>query len=150
MIVISQTIFSDIFSWMKRFVFWLKLHLSLYLRVQLTSIGSANGFALNRRQVIIWTNVDHYLNQCWLHRRIYDARGWGWGGVGGGGGGGGGGRGVDEEQYYYKKHDRSVLAVYIVCSNIIFANHYVERSFTSWNTSFSFTLSTISSPDPRD
>ena len=32
----SQTIFSDAFSWMKNFVFWLKFHWSLFLRVQLT------------------------------------------------------------------------------------------------------------------
>ena len=30
---ISQTIFSDEFSWMKSFVFWLKFHWSLFLRV---------------------------------------------------------------------------------------------------------------------
>ena len=35
MAVISQTIFSDAFSWMKIFVFWLKFHWSLFLRVQL-------------------------------------------------------------------------------------------------------------------
>ena len=33
---IPQIIFSDAFSWMKRFVFWLKFHWSLFLRVQLT------------------------------------------------------------------------------------------------------------------
>ena len=33
---ISQTIFSDAFPWMKKFVFWLKFHWSLSLRVQLT------------------------------------------------------------------------------------------------------------------
>ena len=32
----SQKIFSDAFSWMKSFVFLLKFHLSLFLRVQLT------------------------------------------------------------------------------------------------------------------
>ena len=31
---ISQTIFSDAFSWMKSFVSWLKCHWSLFLRVQ--------------------------------------------------------------------------------------------------------------------
>ena len=35
MAAISQTIFSDAFSWMKNFVFWLKFHWSLLLRVQL-------------------------------------------------------------------------------------------------------------------
>ena len=33
MAAISQTIFSDAFSWMKSFVFWLKFHWSLFLRV---------------------------------------------------------------------------------------------------------------------
>ena len=36
MAAISQTIFSDALSWMKSFVFWLKFHWSLFLRVQLT------------------------------------------------------------------------------------------------------------------
>ena len=38
MAAISQTISSDAFSWMKSFVFWLKFHWSLFLRVQLTII----------------------------------------------------------------------------------------------------------------
>ena len=33
---ISQTIFSNAFSWMKNFVFWIKFHWSMFLRVQLT------------------------------------------------------------------------------------------------------------------
>ena len=36
MAAILQTIFSDAFSWMKIFVFWLKFHWNLFLRVQLT------------------------------------------------------------------------------------------------------------------
>ena len=36
MAAISQMIFSDTFSWMKRFVFWLKFHWSLFFRDQLT------------------------------------------------------------------------------------------------------------------
>ena len=36
MAAISQTIFSDAFSWTKSFVFWLKCHWSLFLRVQFT------------------------------------------------------------------------------------------------------------------
>ena len=35
---ISQTIFSNAFSWMKSFVFWFKFHWNLFLRVQLTII----------------------------------------------------------------------------------------------------------------
>ena len=34
--ITSQAIFSDAFLWMKYFVFWLKFHWSLFLRVQLT------------------------------------------------------------------------------------------------------------------
>ena len=36
MAAISQTIFSDAFSWMKIFIFWLKFHRSLFPKVQLT------------------------------------------------------------------------------------------------------------------
>ena len=69
MAAISQTIFSDTFSWMKCFVCWFKFHWSLFLRVQLTitSNGLDNGLAPNRRQAIIWTNADP------IHRRIYAA-----------------------------------------------------------------------------
>ena len=35
-LVSTQTIFSETFSWMKGFVFWLKFHTSLFLWVQLT------------------------------------------------------------------------------------------------------------------
>ena len=35
MAAISQTIFSDAFSWMKRFLIWLKCHWSLFPRVQM-------------------------------------------------------------------------------------------------------------------
>ena len=38
MAVILQTVFSDAFSWMKSFVFWLKFHWSLVLGIQLTII----------------------------------------------------------------------------------------------------------------
>ena len=36
MAAISQTIFSNAFSWMKNFVFWFQFHWSLFQRVQLT------------------------------------------------------------------------------------------------------------------
>ena len=61
MAAVSQTIFSDAWSWMKSFVFWLKFHWSLFLRVQLVkppSIGLDNGLAPNRRQAIIGINAD--------------------------------------------------------------------------------------------
>ena len=38
MAAVSQTIFSDAFPWMKNFIFWLKFHWSLFLRVHLTII----------------------------------------------------------------------------------------------------------------
>ena len=71
MAAISQTIFSDAYSWMKHFVFWLKFHRSLFVRIQLTitSIGLDNGLALKRRQAIIWTNADP------VYRRKYTALG---------------------------------------------------------------------------
>ena len=52
---ISQTIFSDALSWMKSFVFRLKVHLNFFLRVQLTI--TQHWFRW-WRQAIIWTNVD--------------------------------------------------------------------------------------------
>ena len=57
---ISQTIFSDPFSWMKSFVFWLKFHQSLFLRVQLTIIQHWFRQWLGAELV-----TSHYLNQ-WL------------------------------------------------------------------------------------
>ena len=71
MAVISQTIFSNEFLWMKNFVFWFKFQWHLFLRVQLsiTNIGWDNGLAPNRRQAIISTNADP------IHWRIYAARG---------------------------------------------------------------------------
>ena len=60
MAVISQTIVSDAFLWMKMFVFWLKFHWSVFLRGQLkkNSIGLDKDLAPNRRQAFIWTNGD--------------------------------------------------------------------------------------------
>ena len=75
MAAISQTIFSDAFSWMKSFIFWLKFHWTLFLRVLLTitqqlfRFGSDNGLSPNRRQAIIWTNFYP------IHWRIYAALG---------------------------------------------------------------------------
>ena len=65
MAAISQRIFSDAFSWMKSFAFWLKFHWSLFLgsNWQWPSTGLYNGLAANRRQANIWTNTDpiHWL-----------------------------------------------------------------------------------------
>ena len=66
-----QTALSVAFSWMESFVVWLNIHLSLFLRFQLTitSIGWDNGLAPNRWQAIISTNADS------IHWRIYVALG---------------------------------------------------------------------------
>ena len=60
MAAISQTVSSVAFSWMKSFVFWLKFHWRLFLRVQWT---------INQRWFRKWLGVEkatsHYLNQCW-------------------------------------------------------------------------------------
>ena len=56
---ISQTIFSNAFSWMKFFVFWSKLSVcSQGANWKSSSIGLDNGLAPNKRQAIIWTNAD--------------------------------------------------------------------------------------------
>ena len=60
MAAISQMMFSDAFSWMKSFVFCLKFHWSLFLRVQVTipQHWLGDGLVPNRWQAIIWTNAD--------------------------------------------------------------------------------------------
>ena len=64
---ISQTTFSSAFSWLKMFEFWLKLHRSLFLRVQLTIIQHWFRQWLGAIQV-----TSHYLNRWWLvYRHIY-------------------------------------------------------------------------------
>ena len=57
MATISQTIFSSAFPWMKTFQFQINFTeiCSLGSNRQYGSIGSDNGLAPNRRQVIIWT-----------------------------------------------------------------------------------------------
>ena len=60
MTAISQTIFSDAFSWMKSFVFWLKFHWGLFLSFLL---------AITQHCFRYWVGAEkatsHYLNQCW-------------------------------------------------------------------------------------
>ena len=57
---IFQTTFSNAFSSMKMYEFWLRVHVSLYLRVQLTLI---------HHWLRLWLGADqatsHYLNQWW-------------------------------------------------------------------------------------
>ena len=67
MATILQTTFSNVFSWRKMFVFWLKFHCSLFLLVQ--QIISQNWFRYccsvpNGQQAITWTNDDQVL---WWH-----------------------------------------------------------------------------------
>ena len=54
---LSQTTFLDVFPRMKSFVFWLKIHRSLFLRIQL--IITQHWF------------TSHYLNQCWTNSLTY-------------------------------------------------------------------------------
>ena len=60
MAAISQTTFSNAFSWMKSFVFWFEFHWSLFLRVQL--IISRHWF---RKWLGAEQATSHYLKQCW-------------------------------------------------------------------------------------
>ena len=60
MAVIYQTTFSNAFSWMKIIKFWLKFHLSLFLRVQLTIFHHWFRWWLGAVQA-----TSHYLNQWW-------------------------------------------------------------------------------------
>ena len=53
-----QMTLSIAFSWMRMLEFRLKSYWSLFLRVQLTSIGSDNGLASTRHRAIIWTKDD--------------------------------------------------------------------------------------------
>ena len=63
MAAIFQTTFSNGFSWMKIYEFWLTFHWSLFLWVQLTIFQH-------------WSVPSHYLNQWWLdYRRIYASLG---------------------------------------------------------------------------
>ena len=67
---ISQMIFSKAFSWIKCFIFWLKFHWSLFLRLQLTITQHWFKYLVpNRWQAIIWTNADP------IYRCIYVALG---------------------------------------------------------------------------
>ena len=60
MAAFSQAVFSDAFSWMKSFVFWLKFYWS-------PKGTTDNNPAPIRHQAIIWTNADL------VHWRIYAA-----------------------------------------------------------------------------
>ena len=67
MAAISQTMFSNAFSWMKIYQFRLGFHWSLFPRVQLT---------ISQQMFRLWLGAvqatSHYLNQWWLvYRRIY-------------------------------------------------------------------------------
>ena len=68
---ISQTTFSNAFSWMKMLEYRLKFHWSLFLRVQLTI--SQHWF---RQWLGALQATSHYLKQWWLiYRRIYASLG---------------------------------------------------------------------------
>ena len=68
---ISQTTFSNAFSWMKILKFRIKCHWSLFLRVLLTIFQHRFWYWLGAYQA-----TSHYANQCWLdHWRIYASLG---------------------------------------------------------------------------
>ena len=68
---ISQTTFSNAFSWMKMYEFRLKFHWSLFLRFQLTIFQHWFRYLLGAVQA-----TSHYLNQWWLvYWRIYASLG---------------------------------------------------------------------------
>ena len=62
MTAFSQTIFSDAFSWMKSFVFWLIFYWSLFLRLQLTIAQYWFSWWLGAEKA-----TSHYLNHCCPH-----------------------------------------------------------------------------------
>ena len=71
MAAVSQTIFSNAFSWMKMYEFRLKFHWSSFLRFQLTIFQHWFRYWLGAVQA-----TSHYLNQWWLvYWRIYASLG---------------------------------------------------------------------------
>ena len=68
---IFQTTFSNAFSWMKMYKFWLRFHWSLFRRVQLTISHSWFRLWLGTHQA-----TSHYLNQWWsnLLTHVCDTR----------------------------------------------------------------------------
>ena len=71
MAAISQTTLSNVFSWMKMLEFRLKVHWSLFIRIQLTIFQYWFRWWLGADQA-----TSHYLNQWWLdYRRIYASLG---------------------------------------------------------------------------
>ena len=69
MAAIFQTTFSDAFSWMKRYEFRLKFHLSLFLRVQLKIFQHWFRKWLGAGQV-----TRHYLKLPWWPRLIFTGK----------------------------------------------------------------------------
>ena len=69
MAAISQTTCLNAFSWMKIFELQIKFHWNMESNWQYVSIGSDDGLASSRRQVIIWSIADP------VHWRIYAALG---------------------------------------------------------------------------
>ena len=77
MATVSQTIFSDAFSWMKMFEFWLKFHWSLFPSVQLTisqhSGLDTNGCPFGNSKFILLSdnlNVCLWLSACQVEKII--------------------------------------------------------------------------------
>ena len=71
MAAVSQTMFSNAFSWVQMYEFSLKFHWSLFLRFQLTIFQHWFRYWLGAVQA-----TSHYLNQWWLvYWRIYTSLG---------------------------------------------------------------------------
>ena len=71
MAAVSQTMFSNAFSWMKMYEFRLKFHWIMFLMFQLTIFQHWFRYWLGAVQA-----TSHYLNQCWLvYWRIYASLG---------------------------------------------------------------------------
>ena len=68
MSAISQTTFSNVFSWMKRFVFWFEFHWKSFLGVQLSKSQHWLRWWLGAEQA-----TSHFLNKCWPSSRKYSA-----------------------------------------------------------------------------
>ena len=69
---ISQTTFSNAFSWMKNFVFWFEFEWSLFLRFQLTIFQYLLRWWLGADQA-----TSHYLNQHWPDSLMHICITWG-------------------------------------------------------------------------
>ena len=82
-VAIFQATFSNAFSLIKIVIFWWKFHWNFFQGSNQNNsiMGSDNGFALTRRQAIIWTNdgyfTDTYASLVFNELRIFEDGVWG-------------------------------------------------------------------------